>query len=74
MTSSLAVQRCCPGALLQRRRMRCSHGGALLQVWCAAIPLYAVMPAGIEWAAEQGLTRAYSRYEAGTTALQRRAD
>lgn len=32
------------------------------QVWCTAIPLYAVMPAAIEWAAEQGLTRAYSRF------------
>jgi hypothetical protein len=31
------------------------------QVWCTAIPLYAVMPAAIERAAEQGWTRAYSR-------------
>ena len=36
-------------------------GCVLLQVWCTAIPLYAVMPASIEWAAEQGWTRAYSR-------------
>jgi hypothetical protein len=38
--------------------------GLLLQVWCTAIPLYAVMPASIEWAAEQGWTRAYSRWGA----------
>lgn len=33
----------------------------LLQVWCTAIPVYSCMPAGIEWAAEQGWTRSYSR-------------
>ena len=30
-------------------------------MWCGAIPVYAAMPAGIEWVAEQGWTRAYSR-------------
>jgi lathosterol oxidase len=62
-----AVWACCiygvAGAQLFRGRGRPSLRAMARQVsvWCTAIPLYAVMPASIEWAAEQGWTRAYSR-------------
>lgn len=51
------------GATLFRGRGRPTFRAMASQVgvWCTAIPLYAVMPAAIEWAAEQGWTRAYSR-------------
>lgn len=60
MSVATATAHCMQTAVLCR-----SNGSnmlKLLQVWCTAIPLYAVMPAAIEWAAEQGWTRAYSRF------------
>jgi lathosterol oxidase len=53
----------CFGAVLFRGRAKpeLAHMASQVGVWCYAIPLYAVMPAGIEAAAEQGWTRAYSR-------------
>lgn len=51
------------GAVLFKGKIRPTSRDMAAQVWVwlGAIPLYAVMPAGIEWAAEAGWTRAYSR-------------